>query len=287
MSTFSMNPTIKPEMVESERLLSEEKFQREYHAQFTDSINGWIVPEILNPCIVRNRHELPRQAGVTYFAAIDPASRGNDFALVILHQTREGSLVMDRVACWTGTKTAPLPFEHVLAEVKEILDSYGLNSVTGDQYYSDAIGQHLLKIGIYYNLFVFSAQTGAKLFSGLKHLMVQRKIELLDNVDLLRQLRNLREEKNSRGNIAVRPSSGNDDIAVALALAVNQAVSQKSLLPLELITLDCGPSPESLGLIPGDCRVEADCRNFPACVDEGYCKGWERESRGVALIQLG
>ena len=51
LSTFELNPTVTPEMemVESERRRSEENYRREYLAQFTDAVNGWIVPEILDP----------------------------------------------------------------------------------------------------------------------------------------------------------------------------------------------------------------------------------------------
>ena len=34
-----------------ERIFGQEKYRREYLAEFTDSINGWVTPEILDPCI--------------------------------------------------------------------------------------------------------------------------------------------------------------------------------------------------------------------------------------------
>ena len=119
----------------------------------------------------------------------------------------------------------------------------------------------------------------------MTQVLVQGEMEILDDVELLRELRNLREEKTPRGQIDIRPTTGNDDTAVALALAVNEAITQVSPLPFEVVPMDCRPSAESLGLIPGNCRVEADCRNFPACMDEGHCKGWVREGVG-ALVQI-
>ena len=284
VSTFEMNPTLTPEMVESERQRSEEKYLREYLAQFTDAVNGWIVPEILDPCIVPGRRDLPYHRDMNYVAAIDPASRKNDFALVILHRLHDGTVVVDRVERWTGTKNFPLPFESVLGQIKQILETYGINSVTGDQFYCDAISEHLLKLGIVYKIFNFTSQTRGKLFMQLRHLLRQGKIELLDDVELLRELRNLREEKTARGQIDVRPTTGNDDTAVALALAVNEAITQESPLPFEVVPVDCAPSPESLGLIPGNCRVEAVCANFPDCIDEG-CKSWVRVDVGP-LVQI-
>ncbi len=283
VSTFDMNPTITPQMVESERRRSEENYRREYLAEFTDAVNGWIVPEILDPCIVPGRRELPYHRDMSYVAAIDPASRKNDFALVIVHRLPDRTIVVDKVARWAGTKNFPLPFESVLGQIKQILESYSINSVTGDQYYCDAIGQQLLNLGIVYKIFIFGSQTRGKIFSQIKHLLVQGKIEIPDDIELLRELRNLREEKTPRGQIDVRPTTGNDDTAVAFALAVNEAITQESPLPFEMVPVNFAPSPESLGLIPGNCRVEADCANVPACIDEGYCKGWVRVDVGALV----
>jgi hypothetical protein len=210
---------------------------------------------------------------VNYIAAIDPASRGNDFTLVILHVGAGGTIVVDRTVCWTGSKKAPLPFEAVLSELSCILSSYDINTVTGDPFYCDAIAQHLLRLGITYKIFTFGPKTRGTIFCGLKHLIVQKKIELLDEVRLLRELRNLQEERTERGDIDVRPTSGRDDTAVALALAVNEAVNLRSPLPFDVLPADWR-SDASLGLIPDQCRFQAPCTNCPACIDAEVCLGF-------------
>jgi hypothetical protein len=58
------------------------------------------------------------------------------------------------------------------------------------------------------------------MFGNLKHLLVQRKIELLDDPTLLRQLRVLEERKAPNGSVSIEPSHAQkDDVAVAVALA--------------------------------------------------------------------
>jgi hypothetical protein len=164
----------------------------------------------------------------------------------------------------------------VRSQVKDILENYGINTVTGDQYQADPIGQHLMKLGIVFNLFTFSAPTRFKIFSGLKHLLVQGKVELLDDVDLNKQLRSLREEKSPRGNVDVQVSSGKDDRAVALALAVHTASTQERPLPFDIVPRDLFyPSATSLGQIPGQCNKEAICMNDPDCRDVGDCLGFK------------
>lgn len=221
-----MNPTLDPVVLERERLRDEEKYRREFDAEFTDAISRWIPSEILDPCINYGRRALPFSPGSRYAAALDPASRNNDFGLAILHAQGGGNIVVDRVERWAGTKSAPLAFEFVLSQVRDILSLYSINCAIGDQFYFDALQQHLLKLGITYKPHFFGANTRAKIFGDLKHLLVQQKIQLPNDPELLRQLRSLQEEKSARGRICVRATSdGRDGLAVVLALAASEAVT--------------------------------------------------------------
>jgi hypothetical protein len=220
--TEQLSPSLKVTTLENERLRDEENYLREYEAVFTDSVSSWINPEILDPCVVRGRIELPPRRGARYVAAIDRATRHNDFALVIAELSPEQKVIQALVRRWRGTKKAPIPYELVLGEIKSAFEADEINAVIGDQYYCDSIGQHLLKLGIIHKVSVIGPQTRSKRFANLKHLLVQMNIELLDDPDLLRELRNLQELKTERGQIDVRPSPGTrDDSAVALAVAGN------------------------------------------------------------------
>jgi len=278
VASVHMNPTIDPAMLVREQRRSEERYRREYLAEFTDSISSWIIPEILEPCIVRGRTEVPARRDAYYVAVLDPATRHSDFALAIVELTSDGKVIVVRVARWRGTRKAPLGYESVLGEVKCILDEYGINSVTGDQYYCDVIGQHLLKLGVFYEVYTFGPQTRANIFSNLKHLLVQRNIELLDDPELLRELRSLQEFKTERGQIDVR-SSGNmrDDSAVAVALAANQLAKGRPPLLSPELGIVYRDVRTSLGMIPGSCPYEAVCGNYPTCLDECRCLGFKDE----------
>ena len=275
LPSHEMNPKISLSDLEREQRRGEEKYHlREYLAEFVDSVSGWITPEILDPSIARGRRELPPVRDGFYVAALDPASRHNDFAFAILHRSPEGMIIVDRVARWTGTKRAPLVFRTVLSEIKSVLEDYGLNSAVGDQYWSDVIRQDLLELGVSYEICTFGPQTRARIFTNLKHLLVQGKIELLEDPELLRQLRNLREERTDRGQIDVRPSGGmNDDLAVAVALAASELTRRPSAPPPFLMPTGepyFRPSPWS-------CPWQAICHNFPCCMDVGFCQGFVGE----------
>src|SRR5579864_1137409 len=150
-----MNPTLQPSVLEQMRKLDEEKFRREFLAEFTDQIAAWVVPDVLDPCIVRDRTELSRVENASYVIAIDPAFKQNDFALAVLHQTAEGPVVVDRVERWAGTKQAALGYEWVCGEIARIAKAYGIREAIGDQYCAAVIKQHFDKLGIHYREHTF------------------------------------------------------------------------------------------------------------------------------------
>ncbi len=233
LSSQEMNPTISSSILERERDRSAERFRREFLAEFTDSVSGWIVPELLDPCIVRGRTELPYTSDGIFVAVADPAFVRDDFALAILSRRDDGRIVVHRVARWSGTKAAPLGHEDVLGQVKSILSEYQLNSLIGDRHCYDLIRQLLDRLGIHYQKYNFDARSRPEIFANLRYLLSQRKIELLDNPDLLRQLRSLQEHRTDRGQVDIRPAGGGkDDLAVAVALAASELSKQPT-----------GPSP--------------------------------------------
>jgi len=277
LPTMEMNPTFSLELLEQERDRSLEKFKREFLAEFTDNVVSWIEPEVLDACIVQGRKELPHVSNGTYAAAVDPAFKQSDFGLAIAHRTSEGLIVLDHVARWTGSKKAPLGFERVCREIADILRGYGIDNVQGDQYAAAAIQQEFLKLGLSYREVTFTRQTRPQLFNNLKHLLSQRKIELLDEPALLRQLRSLEEYKAADGGIDVRPEYGKDDLAIVLGLCA-----------FELLQSACAPPPVPIsigrvarpwdGCLPsranerGGYPVGEICSKFPKCWDAGRCE---------------
>jgi hypothetical protein len=219
-------------------------------------------------------------------AAIDPATRHDDFALVIVELSPENKIVQAFSRRWRGTKKSPLQYELVLGEIKNILDGYEINSVIGDQYYCDAIGQHLLKLGIIYEISIFGPQTKTKIFTNLKHLLGQQTIELLDDPVLLHELRSLQMLTSDRGQNSIQPSPGlRDDSAVALALAVNEATKLVGQRPPPILfpTRDFDFRP-FLYYDPENCPNAAVCGNFPQCQDARHCLGFN-DLRPVLLAR--
>jgi hypothetical protein len=298
LSSAEMNPRISPDFLEKERRRDEESYRREYLAQFTDHITGWIGFETLEQCVIKSCTERPPVTDAIYAASVDPAFKGDDFALAIAHRLPDGTIILDYTATWTGTREAPLGYEWVCREIARILKLYGQNALVGDQYCAAIIEQEFLKLGIRFQAVSFGSRTRLDLFGNLKHLLIQGKIQILDKPELLRQLRSLEEHKTNRGDIEIRSAYGvKDDLAVVVALAAFQ-----------LSKIDVGPTPFVLGRVPrpwdgrikpydhdpwaresryslnvdpdpATCFRQAFCENFPYCLDEGYCLGFKDDGR--------
>ncbi len=245
-------------------------------AEFSEDVNSWIDPEILAMSVMEDRKELPRMPDTWYLAAVNPGFVRSDFALAIAHFSPNGQLVIDRLERWRGTKKTPVDFESTCKQVVAILRDYDINSLWGDQYCAPIITQELEKHGIRYEQFTFDWNSRPRIFGNLKHLLNQRKIELPDDVELLRQLRSLDEKKTNPGQVNVRPSGkARDDLAVAMALATYQLVQRppmSSTLQLGIVERHNG-----LHLIPERCPVASVCGNFPRCLDIGYCQDFKDE----------
>jgi hypothetical protein len=235
LSSFELNPTLDPALLDRERHRGEDYFQREYLAQFVEVVNGWIVPELLEPCVVRGRYQLPYTPEGRFMTVMDPALVHDDFAFAVLRLTSDGRIVLHRVVRWSGTKTAPLGCDDVLDQVRSVLAEYRINSVTGDQYCSELIRQQLEKRGIYYQVRNFDARTRPEIFANLRYLLSQRRIELLDSPELLQELRSLQEHRTDRGQVDIRPASGGkDDLAVVVALAASELCKEQEVTPFLL-----------------------------------------------------
>jgi hypothetical protein len=267
ISTAEMNPTISHDFLDKEERRDPESFRREYLAAFTDQIEGWIRPEILDECMTKSYTERPAVDSAIYAAAVDPAFKGNDFALAIGH-IQNGLNILDYIRTWTGTREAPLGYEQVCGEIAGILKRY---VVVGDQHCAAIIQQQFQKLGVVYKEFTFHSGTRLDIFGNLKHLICQKQIVLLDKPDLLRQFLSLEEHRTPRGNIDVRPAHrSKDDLAVAVAVVAFQ-LSKVNPEPLPPISL---AEPPRFWRNPYDCPWMIDCANCPSCHDEGECLGY-------------
>jgi hypothetical protein len=169
-------------------------------------------------------------AGGAYSAAMDPATRGNAWTLVVVaHEDRgDGATEFVRVVCarqWQGSRTTPLQPDAVLAEVAGILCDYDLHEVWTDQLASDFVvdiaGRHGLEVQV-------QATTPAnkvEMFESLRARISDGGVELPDDPAMRADLLAIRKIV-TRNGVAIdlpRTADGRHcDYAPALALAVSK-----------------------------------------------------------------
>lgn len=111
-------------------------------AEFATPEEAMFSSESVDKCLRKDPLVLERVAGCTYYAAMDPATRGNGWTLAIATRIG-GKTVVVRAEEWIGTRDEPLDPGEVLGEVAKIVIPYGITTVHTDQVMGDA----LVKLG--------------------------------------------------------------------------------------------------------------------------------------------
>ena len=106
-------------------------------AEFATAEEALFSAESVDRC-TRTTLVVQHKPGHTYYAAMDPATRGNGWTMAIA--TREGGkTVVVRADEWIGSRHEPLDPGEVLSKIAGILAVYGLRSIDSDQWMGDAL----------------------------------------------------------------------------------------------------------------------------------------------------
>lgn len=166
--------------------------------------------------------DLPRNPHAAYWAAMDPATRGNAWTLVI--GTREGNRRV--IACarqWIGSAAKPLVPSEVLKEIRDVLLGYGLSAVESDQYYIDANIDTARKLTPPLNVYQsdLSPSQVVEVYMGMRTKLAEGELELHPDPVLLEDLRRVKRRVTQRGvaiELPVTADGRHCDYAPALML---------------------------------------------------------------------
>lgn len=233
-STAAMeNPRINKKKLVKLQRKDPDAFVRESLAQFVDSISGFLAPDILKLAIDNKVFERPRyprpghpeDAAFYYVAAMDPAFRHDKFAFTVMHHDMDKGIVQDYFNEWTPEPGAPLNPKTILAEVKIVLDKFGLQLVHSDQYQLEALQQLAMDLGFTIIGIDFTASSKAKIYGSLASLVNQRRLRLLDKPTIYSQLVALEKKRTPNGAVQISAPPGKfDDAAAACALCAHQSI---------------------------------------------------------------
>lgn len=123
-------------------------YRTDIEAEFADPEEALFTTQMLDTATRKEPLVAPPRPGALYTAAIDPATRGNSFTLVVA----TGSGRKEKVIClakqWTGSSVNPLRPAAVLAEIAHILKAYQVTVLDSDQYMGDALRDLASQVGL-------------------------------------------------------------------------------------------------------------------------------------------
>jgi hypothetical protein len=216
----------------AEHKLDPDGFDTEIRANFVDSISTFILPEFVDLCTVRGVSFNPPSDDrkTTYSGAIDAAFKGDKFAFSVVGYN-EKRVTQFVLKAWEGTKKSPVQIHEVATYIRTICRQYGLNEIIGDQYSFQPLRELFLQYGINLVENTFTLPYKRKIYFGLKRLIHNQQIDLLDIPLLQKEIKELIVEQTASGQIRIgHPPSGSDDLADATAVAAFKAMEKAGVV---------------------------------------------------------
>jgi hypothetical protein len=187
---YEMNPIWwTPERCEALRVVDPDAYQTDVEANFRAAQSGLFGGE-LDGAIQKGVKRLEPDSKCSYVASIDPATRGNAWTLVV--QTKIGDRRHDVFARqWRGSKQEPLNPALVFRDMAADLAPYRVTSVATDPWSYDALSAHASAAGLYLRQLEMSDREQTERWLAMRAEMVADRRRLLDEPELIADLRRL------------------------------------------------------------------------------------------------
>ena len=242
--TRTFNPTVKQSIIDRAYEDDASVAASEWGGQFRSDLKSYVSPEVVDACTARGTFQIPLIPGTPYVAHVDASGGSQDsFAMAIGHE-EGGTAIVDFVF----ERRPPFAPEGVIAEVADILRSYGLHEITGDRYAIGFVSESFRRHGIEY---CPAELTTSDFFIGLLPILNSRRVQLLDHKRLATQLCSLERRTSRIGSkdAVGHPIGGHDDIAAAVAGLACRLIGERSapgLLRYENLLSDGGDLAEPI-----------------------------------------
>jgi hypothetical protein len=216
----AMNPTLPADYLRRMEQDDPEAYRSEVLGEFRAGILSLFDPDALQACVATGVRERAWDRSNFYFSFVDAASgTGKDcFTVSIAHAEGERA-VLDVVRAWKP----PFNPSGAIAEAADLLRSYALSETMGDAYAPGFVAEGFRANGITYTP---SPRDRSALYLELLPAVNSGRAVLLDDPDLLRELRGLERRRGPSGRDRVDHRSGaHDDRANAAAGAIGLALA--------------------------------------------------------------
>jgi hypothetical protein len=219
-----MNPvTWTPERIEAAKR-DPDAYRTDVLAEFASPEEALFSSESVDRCTRREPVIVGPKEGNTYYAAMDPATRGNGWTLAIA--TREnGKTVVVRACEWQGSRDQPLDPGDVLGEIAGILAAYKIFTIDTDQAMGDALVKLGRQVGLTLQPVTLNQTSRARKYLAIRTRLDTGEIELPPVAKLRTDLLHLRKRVTPGGLAVDLPMTSDGrhcDYAPALMLVLSR-----------------------------------------------------------------
>lgn len=220
-----MNPVWwTPARCEEMRRSDIKTYQTDVLAEFADEDEAMFPQAMLAEATIRTVYPAPYAASHDYVAAMDPATRGNAWTLVIC--SRKGRMKQVVFHCeWRGSSVQPLNPREVLKEAQEHLAAYQLDWCYTDQWAADANKAVALELGLALIDIDWNQSNTVGAYTSLAAAMAMRTVLIPNDPSLQKDLKLVKKKPTNRGfsiHLPSTPDGRHCDYAPALARAMKQ-----------------------------------------------------------------
>ena len=153
-------------------------YRTDIEAEFADPEEALFTTAMLETATRETPIIAPPQQGIRYTAAIDPATRGNSFTLVVATGQGRKEKVICLAKQWTGSAVNPLSPAQVLQEIATILRAYRVTVLDSDQYMGDALRDLAHQVGLVLVPHAWSSTERTKRYLTLRTMFEMGEVEL-------------------------------------------------------------------------------------------------------------
>jgi len=244
--TELMNPSVPKTFLAEEQLADPDSYQREYLAKWSGVGGNFISGDLVDACTEPGLKMRPYSSGHSYIAWIDAAFKRDLFAFAIGHR-EETVVLMDRVLWWKPPHPKrPLQMEPVVAEIAGECKEYRCDRVRGDQFADVPLRQELQKHGLGFVEKPVTLQSKYEVFRNLKAALLSKRVALLDEPMLKRDLTSLEAHKTQGGMVRVaapRLRGYHDDLSHCVGGIVNELLDMRSHIDIAEMNRAAMPQP--------------------------------------------
>jgi hypothetical protein len=236
-----MNPTLSQKMITKELNKDLSAAKAEWLSEFREDLEAFLPLETIERVVIPGRIELPCIEKFQYHAFADPSGGGGDsFTLSIGHK-ENGKIVQDVLRARKGDP------HQIVKEYADLLKKYHIREVTGDRYAGAWTSEAFQKEGVKYKA---SELNKSEIYLEALPYINSRTVELLDNRELVKELRLLERRRGSSGKDTVdHPKSmgggvPHDDLSNVTCGMIAMAQVKQTMPGLFVVGLNREAEPE-------------------------------------------